>query len=150
MNRCLTIDEEIIINQFSQGIHSLDDMNIWFDSYDYLNKKDIMENLLTMVIQSHPTIDDIEHVAIILGKKNTSSAAILMSRNKPFSKFGYRVCGLPEKELLNGFDILLLTLSIADNRRKETEDASKCNHWWHNDLSDENYLKELKKLKSRR
>ncbi len=145
MNRFLTIDEEIFLNQFSQGIHSLDEMNAWFELYDLQGKRDIMDNLLNMVIQAHPTYDDIKLSATILGKEKSSSAVMLLNTNRPFGKFGYEICGLSEKELINGFDILLLTLRKADNRRKDAEDLRECNHWWHKDLSDEDYLRKLRK-----
>ena len=51
MKRCLTTDEEIFINQFSQNLHSLEDINNWFFSYDLENKRDIISNLLNIVIQ---------------------------------------------------------------------------------------------------
>lgn len=143
MNRCLTISEEIFINQFVQGIHNLENMNDWFQSYDLSNKRAIMLNLFNMVLQSHPTYDDIEHSALQLHKIKSSSAIMLLDENKPFNKFGYRICDLPENELLNGFGILLLTLSKADNRRKKTENSSECNHWWHKDLSNQRYLQEI-------
>lgn len=145
MKRRLTIDEEIFLNQFTQNIHSLDKMNKWFDSYTLLDKRDIIENLFNIVIQSHPTIEDIESSAIALKKIKSSSATILLSKTKPFTKFGYRICRLPEKELLNGFDILLLTLSKADRRRKKNDCAFGCNHWWHQDLSNPAYLQELRR-----
>ena len=143
MTRFLTMEEEIFLNQFSQGIHTIDDMRQWFDSFDILNKRDIIENLLNMVIQSHPTIEEIESSAVTIGKLKSSSATILLNKNKPFNKFGYKICHLPEKELTTGFCILLLTLSKADNRRKCAEMPNECNHWWHKDLSDPIYIEEL-------
>ncbi len=144
MKRLLTIDEEIFLNQFSQNMHSLDEMNCWFETYDLLNKRDIMENLFNMVIQSHPVYDDIESSVLSLDKGKSSSAVMLLNKNKPFGKHGYLICNLPEKELLNGFDILLLTLSRADNRRKNQETPNECSHWWHKDLSDQNYLEAIR------
>lgn len=145
MRRCLSIDEEIILNQFSQGLFTLEEMNHWFAMYDLLDKRDIVQHLLNMVIQAHSTYDDIEGSAILLKKVTSASAVKLLNRKKPFSKFGYEICDLPEKELQIGFDILLLTLVKADTRRKEQEDPKECNHWWHKDLSDENYLRKLKR-----
>ena len=144
MKRVLTIDEEIFLNQFSQGLHSLDKMNQWFEVYDLSDKRDIMENLMNMVIQAHPYYDDIKEAAWNIKKETSTSAVMLLNRNKPFNKFGYLICNLPEKELTNGFDILLLTLSKADGRRKMAENGA-CNHWWHKDLSDELYLDSLRK-----
>ena len=144
MKRTLTIDEEIFINQFTQGIRSLEEMNDWFGSYDLQNKRDILHNLLVFVIQSHPTYDEIESSAISLNKRGSASAVKLLNKSKPFSKFGYEICNLPEAELLIGFDILLLTLSKADIRNKRNEMNDTCRHWWHKDLSNHDYLLKLK------
>ncbi len=145
MRKILSIDEEIILNQFSQGLFTLEEMNNWFVAYDLLDKRDIVQHLLNMVIQSHPTYNDIENSAISLKKVTSASAIKLLNRKKPFNKFGYEIYALPEKELQVGFDILLLTLAKADRRRREQEDPKDCNHWWHKDLSDENYLQRLKR-----
>ena len=45
MKRLLTIDEEIFLNQFSQNMHSLDEMNCWFETYDLLNKRDSVKEM---------------------------------------------------------------------------------------------------------
>lgn len=124
-------------------------MNVWFETYDLSNKRDIIGNLFYMVIQAHPTYDEIELSALSLRKEKSTSAVMLLNKNKPFSKFGYKICDLPEKELLNGFDILLLTLSKADNRRKNEEDPDMCSHWWHKDLSDQSYLTEIRQSRQR-
>lgn len=142
--RLLSINEEIFINQFSQGLFTIEQINDWFQSYDFSNKKDILYNLLNMVIQAHPTYYDIESSAISLGKIMSPSAIKLINKNKPFNKFGHEICNLPENELKIAFDILLLTLSKADFRKKNMENKDECNHWWHKDLSDEDYLQKLR------
>ena len=70
MRRCLNIDEEIFLNRFSQGLVSLKNMNIWFENYDIMNKKDIIYNLLNMMIQSHPTYEEIELAAKSIKKSS--------------------------------------------------------------------------------
>lgn len=149
MKRCLSIDEEIFLNQFVQNIHSLEEMNAWFKAYEISERRDIMENLLIMVIQSHPTVDELEASLRSIGEMNSSVAAILLSKDKPYSKFGYRVCRLPENELLKGFEALLLTLSKSEARRKNSENPNECKHWWHKDLSDQIYLDKIRKLYKR-
>ena len=145
MKRNLTIHEEIFLNQFVQNLHLLNEMNDWFNSYDLLDKKDILHGLLNMVIQAHPTYDELEMSATELKKRNSASAVKLLNKDKPFDKFGHEICNLPEKELQIGFDILLLTLAKADTRRKEAEDPKDCHHWWHKDLSDEEYLEQVRR-----
>lgn len=145
MKENFTIEEEIFINQFSQQLHSLEEMRGWFNLHCFEDKKDILKLLLLLVIQSHPTYNEIEDSAISLKKLSSTPATKLLNKNKPFSKFGYEICNLPEKELTTGFEILLLTLAKADTRRKEQEKTEDCHHWWHKDLSNEDYLNKLKK-----
>lgn len=99
-----------------------------------------------MVIQSHASINEIEDAAKTLRKSTSTSAIKLLCKNKPYNKFGYEICALPETDLITGFNILLLTLAKADNRRKSIEKSEDCTHWWHKDLSAEDYLQWLKKL----
>ena len=141
MNRCLTIDEEIIIYQFVQELSTVEQMKEWFESYGYSDKKDIIHNLLNIVIQSHPTYEEIQMSAIQLKKLRSPSAVKLLSQSKPFDKFGYEICFLPEEELKVALCILLLTLKKAD-RRRANEQETRCTHWSHQDLSDEIYLQQ--------
>ncbi len=132
------------MNQFTQKIHSLEEMNKWFESYDLLDKKAILCNLFNMVVQAHPTYEELVSSIEALNKRNSPSAVKLLNKSKPFCKYGYEICTLPERELTIGFDILLVTLATADGRRKQSESPDKCNHWWHKDLSSESYLQQLR------
>lgn len=143
MDRCLTIQEEITINQFSQGIYTLEDMTQWFLKYEQKEKKTIIHGLLSMVIQAGATADDIETAALKTKRRRSDTAVKLLNPRKPFQRFGAEICDLPEGELLNGYCILLVALSIADIRRKLGEPAGTCTHWWHKDLSDKEFIKSL-------
>ena len=140
----ISLNDEIFINQFSQCLHTLEDMNRWFNEKSIIKKREIIFGLLNMVIQSHPTYEEIESAAKTIKKITSVSAVKLLNKNKPYNKFGYEICELPEKELIVGFDILLLTLAISDNRRKSSENPNECNHWWHKDLSNLEYLESLR------
>ena len=144
MKRHFSIEEEIFINQFVQHLHSLDAMVEWFNDRDYDDKKEVIHNLINMVIQSHPTYDEITKAAEELRLIKSPAAVKLLNPNKPYSKFGYELVGLPERELEKCFELLLVTLSIADNRRRDTACINGCNHWWHKDLSDEAVIEQIR------
>jgi len=149
MNRTLNIDEEILINQFVQHIHPLAFMEIWFEQRDATDKKDVLLNLLNLTIQSHPTYDEIRSAAQDLRIESTPAAVKMLNRNKPYDKFGYELINLPIKEYKNCFKLLLLSLSLADNRRKNTICRNGCQHWWHQDLSDPEVVRQLKNCNCR-
>ena len=85
---------------------------------------------------AHPTYEEISLAVDKLGKKSSPSAVKLLNKSRPYNKYGYEISNLPEYELINAFDILLVVLSISDNRRRLEECSNGCNHWWHMDLSD--------------
>ena len=59
---------------------------------------------------------------------------------KDYLKFGHETLKLNENELKKVWIILLNILKIADTRRKNAEDPRLCNHWWHKDLSNQDYI----------
>lgn len=140
----LTIHEEIFINQYAQHIHSLETMDQWFNSKDIFYKKKIVHGLLLMVIQAHPTYEEIFDASVELKVERSPVAVKLMNKNKPYSKFGYELLNLPEADMLNCFNLLLEILSIADNRRRQICCINGCTHWWHQDLSDPSILETLR------
>jgi hypothetical protein len=144
MKRHFSIDEQIFINQYSQNIYSLEKMEEWFNDRDYNDKKDVILNLLNMVIQVHATYEEILYIAESLGLLSSTSAIKLLNKNKPYSKYGYELADLPEKELNKCFKLLISVFALADNRRKNKECISGCRHWWHQDLSDKSFLEKLK------
>lgn len=144
MKNNFNISDLILINQFVQGIKDLEYIHMWFNNLCLLEKRQSLINIWNLIIQSHPLYEDIEK-AIILSKRKASStpAVMLLNKRKPFFKFGYEVSKLPDNELIKALDILLYTLSLSDNRRKENEDPLLCNHWWHKDLRNEEYIIQL-------
>lgn len=145
MSKMLNLEQEIFINQFSQNLHTIGEMQEWFLSYSIQERKNIVSGILNMVFQAHPRYAEIEKAVAVSTHRTSSAAQKLLSRKKPFSKYGHELCLLPEKELSYSFDILLLLLKIADGRRKSEEPSGFCTHWWHQDLSNRQYLQWLKK-----
>lgn len=143
MKRHFAIGEEIFINQFVQQLHTADVMEAWFSDRDHADKREVILNLLNMVIQAHPTDEEIELAVCQLGKENSPSAVKLMNRRKPYRIYGCELADLPEKELKTAFLLLLTVFALADTRRKLTECKDGCHHWWHKDLSDEATVQEI-------
>ena len=143
--RYLNLDDEIFLNQFSQNIYSLETVKKWFDAKNHEEKKAIILDVLDMVIQSHPTYEEISCTAEELKLSKTPAAVKLLNTNKPFNKFGYELADLPEKEMERGFILLLKIFSVADKRRRSMCCANGCHHWWHRDLSNVSVLREIKK-----
>jgi hypothetical protein len=76
------------------------------------------------------------------GIKPTHTPSVLMSRG-PFAAQVAKVVALPEAEREESFLLFIALLGIADGRRRQTECAGGCSHWWHQDLADELLIRRL-------
>lgn len=143
MARIMNIQDEILINQFVQHYKKDEELIDWFNTYPIKDKRKIICDILDLVIQAHPTYEEIEIASNNLGLNNSTPFVILSNKNKPFSKFGYKLSELPKAELNKVFLLLINILMIADNRRRQLEAPGSCHHWWHKDLSDAKYIEFL-------
>lgn len=139
--KIFTINEAIYINQFVQGIHQMDELTEWFCTYNDDDQKKLLMPILHIVMQSHPTIDEIRSGLKSLDAESSRMASVMLNTRIPFYENEEAIIEYEEDLVLN-FRILIVILRIADTRRKNTE--TYCNHWWHKDLSDEAYLQELR------
>lgn len=150
MWRILTFDDEILINRFSQGIGTLDEMERWFEAHSDEEKRDIIFDLSGMTAQAHPTYEQIEEAASSLRMLTSSSAVKMLNKRKPFSKFYPELRRLPIPELKKTLAILLKIFAIADDSRKAQEIPGTCKHWWHRDLADGEFVEGLKRAYNER
>jgi len=141
MNKVLNMEFLILINQFVQDIKSIDILIERFLSLEINSKKQAIIEILSLVSQSHPQKDDLIK-AIELSRIKTTSTAVVMLTNpkKDYLKYGYETLKLNESEMKKVWIILLNILKISDTRRKNMEDEHLCNHWWHKDLSNQEYI----------
>lgn len=139
----------ISINQFVQDIKSINILIEWFSNLEIISKKNAIIEMFSLVAQSHPQKNDLFKAIELSQVKKTSTAVVMLTNpNKNYLKFGYETLKLNEKELEKVWIILLNILKISDNRRKNSEDPHLCNHWWHKDLSNQEYIDSLLSLNS--
>ena len=137
----LQLEDLIFINQFNQKIVSLERIMEWFSALDEENKRGCLKDIWFLIYQAHPQENELEQAVeqAYNGKKYTA-AVLLISNKYPFSQRGYYISMLPNNELDKAFKLFITLLSIADNRRRESENPAECTHWWHKDLSDKEYV----------
>ena len=141
MKKVLDMEFLILINQFVQDIKSIDILIECFLNLEINSKKKAIIEILSLVSQSHPQRDDLAK-AIELSRIKTTSTVVVMLTNpkKDYLKFGHELLKLNESEMKKAWIILLNILKIADTRRRNSEDPNVCNHWWHKDLSNQEYI----------
>jgi hypothetical protein len=128
-------EQEILINQYGQGLAEIERLISLFEDFDNDNKRIFLnEFLYWFVIQSKPKEEDIG-LAITTSKlKQTYTPCVLLRKGVAPHNL-QKILELPDNELKKVFILLLNLFKIAYNRRFEQE-KNNPNKWWYCDLSD--------------
>ncbi len=140
----MKLAEEILINQYGQGIVSIENiLKILFNGLTLDEKRTLLSDILYMIMQSKPEDEDIE-VAITASKlKPTYTPCVLLRKGVAMHHLQV-IVNLPEPELGKGFILLLSLFKIAYQRRYEAEKQFK-GKWWYWDLSDPKNIEKLER-----
>jgi hypothetical protein len=134
--------DAVRLNQFAQGIQPVAAAKEWFVGLSGDQKLSILHALASMVQQAHPLPADVPVAIAKAGLKATHTPSVLMSRGSVAPQLA-RVIALPEPEHVKAFLLFLALLGISDARRRSTECANGCSHWWHEDLGDQRLVETL-------
>ena len=144
----LSIQEQLIINQYAQGIKSMSELLEWYNSFDTGKKRSILVEIWSLANQAKVNEEDVENARITAGLKVTHTPVrMLHSETLPFKNRGFKIADLKGKEQVQAFLLILNCFAIAEQKRKSKCDAKKenCNHWWHQDLSNPKLIQEILK-----
>lgn len=130
----LKIEQEILINQYGQGIAHIDSLVSLFSSMDKDLQKAFLMHLLTLIQQPKPRNEDIQ-LAIQESKLRTTFTPCVMLKKGVAIHNLMTLINLPENELQKTFILLLSLFKIAYQRRY-TEEKDHPGKWWYWDLSD--------------
>ncbi|WP_220451579.1 DUF5958 family protein [Streptomyces cadmiisoli] len=122
---------ERIINEFAQGLRSLEDAVAWFSSLEQVDQKAVLHEVVRYVIQAHATVNDAREGLLRSGVKPTMTPAVLIVREPILEQMG-KIINLPPGEYVKSWRVLLATFAVADTRRREAECRGTCSHAWHN------------------
>lgn len=132
----LTLREEIRINQAAQGVVPVAEAAAWFEALDSPRRLDALRGLVAVLLQAHPLPADVVTAIDLAPLKPTHTPAVLLSKGE-FAEQASKLIALPVGEQLKSFGLLIALLGVADGRRRRTECANGCSHWWHRNLADE-------------
>ncbi|MFI9200857.1 DUF5958 family protein [Streptomyces sp. NPDC053048] len=122
---------ERIINEFAQGLRSLEDVVAWFSSLEQVDQRAVLREVVRYAMQAHATVNDAREGLLRSGVKPTMTPAVLIVREPILEQMG-KIISLPPSEYVKSFRVLLFTFAAADTRRRETECRGTCSHAWHN------------------
>lgn len=141
----MNIDTEILINKYGQGLVDEEQLLLLFDSFDVDSQKMLFEEILYLILQSKPRVEDIELAIVNSGLKPTFTPCILLKKGVDDHHLR-RIIKLPEDEFIKAFKLLINLFKIAYKRRFEVE-KNNPNKWWYWDLSDNGNIKKLNEVR---
>ena len=142
----MKIEQEILINQFGQGIVEIRELLSLFESFDNLEKKYFFNEILYLIMQSKPMDNDIETAIRNSGLKSTYTPCVIIKKGVANYNL-QRLINLPDNEWNKVFILLMNLFKIAYYRRF-TEEKNNPDKWWYWDLSSEkivNFIIQSKK-----
>jgi len=136
-------DDEILINQYGQGLVIIEHLVERFSMMDLHSKREYLESLSHLIMQSKAKNSDVETAIVLSGLKMTYTPCVIL-RKGVASENLQRISDLPENELLKALVLLLSLFKIAYVRRFETE-RDDPHKWWYWDLSDKGIVDTIRK-----
>ncbi|WP_281632848.1 DUF5958 family protein [Flavobacterium luteolum] len=132
---------EIQVNKFGQNLVEINDLSNIFSLLTLNEKKEFLNDILFLIMQSKPKEEDIENAIKESNLKKTYTPCILLQKGVANHNLK-KLLDLPENEINKSFILLLHLFKISYSRRFEIEKNDE-NKWWYWDLSDDKKVKAI-------
>ena len=138
----MNLEQEIIFNQFGQGVCIEEKLIRQFESLKIEGKREMMIEVENLILQSESTIDDIDVAIGKSGLKPTFTPCVIIKKGLNHGNF-QKIINLPENELIKVFR-LIIYLFKEGYCRKYSKEKGDPNKWWYWDLSKNENLEKIK------
>jgi hypothetical protein len=140
----LTLEDDILINQWVQEIKATSVLVEWFESGTPDRRLELLRHLLNLCNQARVREED-SQMALVASKLNPRrSAGVILSKGATKSVL-HKLSTLRKMDGGDAFVLLLHLLKIADERRRAAEGPGPCHHWWHRDLGDDAVVEAIRR-----
>ena len=139
----MNIEEEILFNKFGQEVYEEEKLMTFFLACNLPKKREILNGLVYLIIQSKVTKKDIDGALKNARLKPTYTPCVIIQKGLSYGTF-QRIIALPEYELGKSFRLLMHLFKIGYLRRYK-EEKNNPNKWWYWDLSQESNLINIRK-----
>jgi hypothetical protein len=138
----IPFSDVVRLNQYAQGIRPMMAAKEWFSQLSGEQQQNVLRQLAAIIQQAHPLPSELPAAIVRAGLKPTHTPCVLMNRG-PFASQAAKVTALPEQEREKSFSLFIALLGIVDARKRSTDCVNGCNHWWHQDLSNEMLVRRI-------
>jgi len=137
----LSIKEELRIDLYGQNLISIEDMLNFFSLFEIEEKREYLEEIISLINQSKPFDEDIAVAIKESGLKSTYTPCVMLKKGVATHNL-ILISKLPENELDKVLTLFLSLFRIAYLRRYSQEKGNP-EKWWYWDLSDEDTVQKI-------
>ncbi len=146
----MDIKVDIYLNQLAQGVKPINDAIKWFSELPEDIQPEILKRVVFFILQAGTIGKDVEKAIYLSGLKPTYTACQLLLKtlneepngNNMLKVILAKITNLPKSERCKSFR-LLIALFVVANEKKLKKELNPEKHWWHQDLSNEEVIKEI-------
>ncbi|AZA93478.1 Uncharacterised protein [Chryseobacterium nakagawai] len=132
----LGIIDQVFINKYGQDLVNIDPFKILFSNFNIENKRDYLEGIISLIMQSKLQNEDVESAIKTSGLKPTFTPCVLLKKGVANHNL-IKLINLPETELEKTL-VLLMNLFKIGYKRRFIEEKNNPDKWWYWDLSEIN------------
>jgi hypothetical protein len=140
----MKLEHEILVNKYGQDIVGIEPLLLIFERFEISSKKDFLNDIVFLILQSKPQEEDIEPAIEESGLKSTYTPCVLLKKGVANNNL-QRLVDLPNDELKKVF-VLLFNLFRIAYKRRFTVEKDNPDKWWYWNLSDENNIRKIEKM----
>lgn len=140
----LIIKDTILINKYGQGIIDISPIMTLFRIFNEEKKRDYLEEISSLILQSKPNNNDIERAINESQLKSTYTPCVLLRKGVKNHNIR-KIIALPNAELEKALMLLMGLFKVAYQRRFN-EEKNNPDKWWYWDLSDQYNIEKVKNM----
>lgn len=139
----LRIDRAITLNKYGQGLVAPDILADKFSSFELIEKRNYLKEIIALILQSKPQEEDILPAILESKLKLTYTPCVILTKGIANHHL-QKIAELPEPELKKALLLLLGLFKVSYQRRFQVEKDNP-DKWWYWDLSDIDKVNEIRK-----
>ncbi len=142
----MKLEHEMLVNRYGQCLIEIDILLLIFENFEPSFKNIFLNDILFLILQSKPEVEDIE-TAIIESKLRSTYTPCVLLKNGVANHNLLKIAALPVSETKKVFRLLKSLFKIAYQRRYKIE-KNNPDKWWYWDFSNELVVNRIRSIES--
>ncbi len=122
--------QETLFNSYAHGVTSVEQCQAWFSKLAIDEQQQALRNILSLLIQAHPSPAMIQQAATDGPIKPTMTPVVILLKHS-LAVAVTKLERLPNSESSKSFALALFIFGQADQHRRAVVCQAGCSHEWH-------------------